>query len=85
MPSRSIHVPATFARMGTRQIRTAADFHRAKVNARVVCLGCNCVRVVDACTLTLWFVVPVQVELAGRRLLCRQCGHRGAKLTPVPM
>jgi transcription elongation factor Elf1 len=71
--------------MGTRQIRTTADFHRAKANARVVCLGCQRVRIVHARTLALWFIVPVQVETAARRMRCSQCGHRGAKLSPVPM
>jgi hypothetical protein len=71
--------------MGTRQIRTTADFHPAKANARVVCLGCHRVRIVHARTLALWFIVPVQVEQAARRMRCNQCGHRGAKLSPVPL
>ncbi len=70
--------------MNSRRIETTADYHRAKANARIVCLTSKRIRIVDGMVLMQWFITPVTVKEAQRRMRCRQCGNKGVRIDPVP-
>jgi hypothetical protein len=73
--------------MGSKPPRTFLDFEGLDADAGVRCGGCTRTLTIDARELASHFgalglVEPV-VKLAAR-LKCRSCGHRGARIIPVP-
>jgi DNA-directed RNA polymerase subunit RPC12/RpoP len=71
--------------MGTKHVRTTSDFSAAKANARIVCTTCMRSRIVEASVLQAWFLMPVSLDEAGKRMRCSRCSGRGAVLSPVPV
>jgi len=70
--------------VANKQIRTVSDFTRFQANARIYCLVCHRSRIVEGAVITQWFGAGVAIEDAARRMKCRKCGGRGAKISPVP-
>lgn len=70
--------------MGTARFETIMDFLRLNVDVAVRCSGCRRIRYMTAEELEAVFGAPTRLLTAQRRLRCSQCGHRGAKLAPIP-
>lgn len=69
--------------MGTARFETVLDYGRRGVDVAIRCEGCRYVRNLTADQLQAIFGGARIIE-AQRRLRCSQCGHRGAKLAPIP-
>lgn len=70
--------------MGTARFETITDYIRREVDIAIRCLGCGHTRDMKADSLVAIFGLSVRVAEVKRRLRCRQCGHKGAKLAPIP-
>lgn len=73
--------------MGDKPPRTLLDYARFDADAAVRCGGCQRTVTVDARALAARFgplgLVRDAAALAPR-LKCHSCGHRGARIVPVP-
>ena len=70
--------------MGTARIDTIMDFARLNVDVAVRCGGCRRKRHLTAEEIEAVFGLATRVATAERRLKCGECGHKGARLSPVP-
>lgn len=70
--------------MSNKRVETTADYQRFNANVRVYCLTCRRTRIVDRATFNAWFMPPLRIAQAAKRLRCRRCKGLGASLTPVP-
>ena len=70
--------------MGTARIETILDFARLEVDVAIRCDGCRRTRHMTAGEMATVFGLATRVGAAERRLTCRECGHKGAKLAPIP-
>jgi hypothetical protein len=70
--------------MGTARFETVMDYARREVDVAIRCEGCRRVRNMTADQLGAVFGLDGKRLAIERRLRCSQCGHKGAKLAPIP-
>jgi hypothetical protein len=70
--------------MGSARIETIVDYVRLHVDVAIRCLGCRRTRNMTADEMAAVFGLPTRIVTAERRLRCSKCGHKGAKLAPIP-
>jgi hypothetical protein len=70
--------------MATARFETIMDYLRLNVDVAVRCTGCRRTRYMRAEELEAVFGVAARVLVAQRRFKCGECGHKGAKLAPIP-
>ena len=70
--------------MGNFRFETILDFSSKQVDVAVRCDGCRRVRYLTAAQVADIFGIACRIVTAERRLRCSQCGHKGAKLAPIP-
>jgi hypothetical protein len=70
--------------MGSARIETILDFARLNVDAAIRCDGCRRKRNMTAEELAVVFGIGARVATAERRLRCSACGHKGARVAPIP-
>jgi hypothetical protein len=70
--------------MGTARFETILDYARYDVDAAIRCGGCGHTRYLKLEQLEAIFGLGTRIGTAARRLKCSKCGHKGAKVTPVP-
>lgn len=70
--------------MGTARFDEIIHFAARNVDVAIRCGGCRRVRYMKAEEMADVFGLATRVVTAERRLKCRACGHKGAKLAPVP-
>jgi len=70
--------------MGSARFRTVVDFARLGVDVAIRCEGCRRIRYMQANELGIVLGVGTRIFVAERRLKCSKCGHKGAKLAPIP-
>jgi DNA-directed RNA polymerase subunit RPC12/RpoP len=70
--------------MGTARFETLMDFARRNVDVAIQCEGCRYRRSMPHEELEAVFGMGTRVVEVRRRLRCSKCGHKGAKLAPIP-
>lgn len=70
--------------MGTARFETIMDFARREVDVAVRCRGCRYTRHMKADQVGDVFGLGTRIATAERRLRCSKCGHKGARLAPIP-
>jgi hypothetical protein len=69
--------------MGSARFELVMDYSARGVDVAIRCEGSRRTRYMTAQELVDVFG-PARRVTAERRLRCRECGHKGAKLAPVP-
>lgn len=70
--------------MGTARFEKVIDYAIRKVDVAVRCEGCRHVRNLTVEQLADIFGLATRLAEVRRRLTCSKCGHKGAKLAPIP-
>ncbi|HEV2079999.1 MAG TPA: hypothetical protein VGR19_08935 [Allosphingosinicella sp.] len=70
--------------MGSARFETVMDFAPLEVDAVIRCEGCRYSRNLTAEQLATMFGLGTRLAEVRRRLVCSRCGHKGAKLAPIP-
>jgi transcription elongation factor Elf1 len=66
--------------MADSTIATTASFARMFAQARIWCPSCGHGLIVDQTMLNLMFPMPVPLDKAKAKLVCGECGARGAEI-----
>ena len=70
--------------MGTARFETLVDYAKREVDVGIRCEGCRRVRYMTVAQLGDVFGLATRRDAIERRLRCSQCGHKGARLAPIP-
>lgn len=76
-------VPFMFPPVSTRRFHSLHDFTYAGMLLGVRCRRCKHQAQFSASELAAWLRGKTAVEYVSLRMVCRECGHRGADLFPV--
>jgi len=69
--------------MGSKRFVTVYDYYRADADVVIRCKGCAHTVRMTGIEIMIRFGL-VSIKAASARLKCKECGHRGAALAPIP-